>query len=66
MPEVPKIVMKIEADLLVETRFRWLLSEGDQILLRCQHSYATKEEAEIAGKEALIKRLTEMRAKSHR
>jgi hypothetical protein len=66
MPEVPKIVVKIEADLLVETRFRWLLCEGDQILLRCQHSYSTKEEAEIAWKEALIKRLTELRAKSLR
>jgi hypothetical protein len=37
MAEIPTITLKIEADLLTQTRVRWLLCEGDQVLLRCQH-----------------------------
>jgi hypothetical protein len=64
MAEIPKISLKVEADLLVHTRFRWLLCEGDKVLLRCQHSFETKGEAEADGNKALQKRIDELRARS--
>jgi hypothetical protein len=63
MPEFPTITLKIEADLLTQTRFRWLLCEGDQVLLRCQHSFETMGEAEADGNKALEKRIKELRAR---
>jgi hypothetical protein len=66
MAEIPKISLKVEADLLVHTRFRWLLCEGDKVLLRCQHSFDTKGEAEADGDKALQKRIDELQARSGR
>jgi hypothetical protein len=62
MPETPTITLKIEADLLTQIRFRWLLCEGDKVLLRGQHSFETKGEAEADGNKALQKRIDELRA----
>jgi hypothetical protein len=62
MPKVPTITLRIEADLLTQVRFRWLLCEGDKVLLRCQHSFETKGEAEADGNKALQKRIDELRA----
>ena len=56
---IPTITLKIEADLLTQARFRWLLCEGDQVLLRCQHSFETMGEAEADGNKALEKRIKE-------
>jgi hypothetical protein len=62
MVAIPTITLKIEADLLTQTRFRWLLCEGDQVLLRCQHSFETMGEAEADGNKALEKRIKVLRA----
>ena len=35
MAAIPTITLKIEPDLLTQIRFRWLLCEGDKVLLRC-------------------------------
>ena len=64
MAKVPAIVMKIETDLSTETRFRWLLCEEEQIVLRCPHSYVTRGAAEEDGKIALERRIAELKAKS--
>ena len=62
MSEFPTIPLKIEADLLTQVRFRWLLCEGEKVLLRCQHAFETKGEAEADGNKALQKRIEELRA----
>jgi hypothetical protein len=62
MPEFPTITLKIEADLLTQVRFRWLLCEGENVLLRGQHSFETKGEAEADGNKALQKRIDELRS----
>jgi hypothetical protein len=62
MPQVPTVTLKIEADLLTQVRFRWLLCEGEKVLLRGQHSFETKGEAEADGNKALQKRIDELRA----
>ena len=62
MAAIPTITLKIEADVVTQTRFRWLLCEGDQVLLRCQHSFETRGEAEADGNKALEKRIKELRA----
>jgi hypothetical protein len=36
MPKVPTITLRIEADLLTQVRFRWLLCEGDSRTEQCQ------------------------------
>ena len=45
--------VKIERDLLNEARSRWVICEGDQIIIRSPHSYATRREAQVEAQTAL-------------
>jgi hypothetical protein len=46
MTAIHPFSIKTERDLLNEARFRWMLCEGDQVIIRSPHSYATRREAE--------------------
>jgi len=45
--------VKVERDLLNEVRSRWAICEGDQIVIRSPHSYATRREAQAEAQKAL-------------
>jgi hypothetical protein len=53
MADLHPYTFRIERDLLNESRLRWLLCEGDQIVLRSPHSYATRREAETEARAAM-------------
>jgi hypothetical protein len=61
VPEVHPFSIKIEPDPLNERRFRWSVCEGDQILIRSPHSYATRRQAEDEAKSAMQKRVSQWR-----
>jgi hypothetical protein len=46
----------IVADPLRESRYRWTVCEGDQILVRSPCSYATRQEAEKEAVRAVKRR----------
>jgi hypothetical protein len=56
MGDVHPFTFKIETDPLSKRQFRWTVCEGDQILLRSPHSYATRREAEIEANQAMNRR----------
>jgi hypothetical protein len=56
MGDLHPFTFKIDADPLSKRRFRWTVCEGDQILLRSPHSYATRREAEIEATQAMNRR----------
>ena len=56
MGDLHPFTFKIEADALSKRQFRWTVCEGDQILLRSPHSYATRREAQIEAAQAMNRR----------
>lgn len=57
MDEVHPFSIMIEADALNPRRSRWSLCEGNQILMRSPHSYATRREGENEASEAMKRRI---------
>jgi len=55
--------IKIATDPLDESRFRWMLCEGEQVVIRSPHSYANRHEAEEQAKRMLQKHAEEWRNK---
>jgi hypothetical protein len=53
MAENHPFSIRIEPDPLGGHRFRWTLCEGEQIIIRSPHSYATQREAEIEANEVM-------------
>jgi hypothetical protein len=53
MVEIHPFSIRIENDTLSGRRFRWAICQGEQIILRSPHSYATRREAEKEAAEAL-------------
>jgi hypothetical protein len=55
MGESHPFTVRIEADPLNERRFRWTICEGNQILIRSPHSYATRREADKEANEVMLR-----------
>jgi len=53
MVEIHPFSIRIEIDALSGRRFRWAIYEGEQVILRSPHSYATRRETEKEAAEAL-------------
>lgn len=55
MAEIHPFTVKIEADPLNESRFRWTVCEGGQIHIRSPQSYAIRREAMADADKAMSK-----------
>jgi len=55
MVEPHPFSIRIVPDLLNESRSRWTVCEGTQILVRSPHSYATRREADQEANKAMEK-----------
>ena len=53
--------IKIEPDLLNESRSRWMICEGDQIVIRSPHSYATRREAKAEAQKVMERHVDKWR-----
>jgi hypothetical protein len=61
MAEIHPFSIQIDPDPLNEVRYRWMLCEGTQILVRSPFSYATKREAGAEATKAMQKRVSTWR-----
>jgi hypothetical protein len=63
MPEVHPFTARIELDPTGRHQFRWTVCQGERIVASSPISYATRREAQIEAKEAMLRYVAKWRSK---